>query len=355
MDSSGRAVMDARHRGSDVVSILLYQWIPLEALRCRQSLCRWVVSILLYQWIPLEAFLQETIWFFSVCFNPSVSMDSSGRNVRQLLMRFLNSRFNPSVSMDSSGRRLFGVLHLFPTQVSILLYQWIPLEDSPRHLHTYTRIKFQSFCINGFLWKHGINKVHSRVAQFQSFCINGFLWKSCHGCSTPGIRCSFNPSVSMDSSGSPPVPAIPVPLGSFNPSVSMDSSGSLFAGNDLVFLSMFQSFCINGFLWKKCEAIINAVSELSFQSFCINGFLWKTSFWRPPPLPDSSFNPSVSMDSSGRFAPPFAYLHPNKVSILLYQWIPLEAWYQQSAFPCSTVSILLYQWIPLEASCPGRP
>ncbi len=226
MDSSGRAVMDARHRGSDVVSILLYQWIPLEALRCRQSLCRWVVSILLYQWIPLEAFLQETIWFFSVCFNPSVSMDSSGRNVRQLLMRFLNSRFNPSVSMDSSGRRLFGVLHLFPTQVSILLYQWIPLEDSPRHLHTYTRIKFQSFCINGFLWKHGINKVHSRVAQFQSFCINGFLWKSCHGCSTPGIRCSFNPSVSMD------------------------SSGSFLSGAALIGSGSFQSFCINGFLWK---------------------------------------------------------------------------------------------------------
>ena len=63
-------------------------------------------------------------------FNPSVSMDYSGRAVaaRQLPP---SGSFNPSVSMDYSGRPAKGI-NGAAVDVSILLYQWITLEDSER-------------------------------------------------------------------------------------------------------------------------------------------------------------------------------------------------------------------------------
>ena len=106
----------------------------------------------------------------------------------------------------------------------------------------------------------------------------------------------------------------------------MDYSGSSILQPEYSCSLLFQSFCINGLLWKffftvkilqneKFVSILlyqwitlevndpffNKSRNLPFQSFCINGLLWK-----------------------GR-SPPETWA-PFPVSILLYQWITLEDW-----------------------------
>ena len=184
---------------------------------------------------------------------------------------------------------------------------------------------------------------------------------------------SFNPSVSMDYSGSFSVSRINLLVVSFNPSVSMDYSGRKLSLDDAVNYGKFQSFCINGLLWKNyfdlqyisrifCFnpsvsmdysgsrlAFTKSAGFMLFQSFCINGLLWKKTI-----------------------APPVS-VYGIFVSILLYQWITLEAFLTVPKLPkiitfqsfcingllwnvhghrgqrkkCG-VSILLYQWITLE-------
>ncbi len=148
--------------------------------------------------------------------------------------------------------------------------------------------EFQSFCVNGFLWKFRPKAVVAKEVWFQSFCVNGFLWKN------RGANCGIYESYC------------------FNPSVSMDSSGSLKVFQNITTKQTgFQSFCVNGFLWKAlfndllhvsillCQWIPLEVMADTFQSLCQ---------WIP--LEDTG----SKIRQSGK----------DRVSILLCQWIPLE-------------------------------
>ena len=61
-----------------------------------------LVSILVFQWISLEAFIFLILHPGQMCFNPSFSMDKSGSMMRVTIACFSFS-FNPSFSMDKSG------------------------------------------------------------------------------------------------------------------------------------------------------------------------------------------------------------------------------------------------------------
>ena len=175
--------------------------------------------------------------------------------------------------------------------------------DSSGRLDAYIEAKeeemFQSFCVNGFLWKFQNRQLHCQLL-FVSILLCQWipleekdLW-----------RASFDGW-------------------SFNPSVSMDSSGSRIFPNRNPWMIQFQSFCVNGFLWKfRPKAVV--AKEVWFQSFCVNGFLWKNRGANCGIYESYCFNPSVSMDSSGSEGIPEHYDQANRVSILLCQWIPLE-------------------------------
>ena len=90
---------------SGKVSILLYQWITLEGHFHTERSCPKPVSILLYQWITLEDNLLNWQFAMFMGFNPSVSMDYSGRPFLHLFKMRRRKSFNPSVSMDYSGRK----------------------------------------------------------------------------------------------------------------------------------------------------------------------------------------------------------------------------------------------------------
>ena len=283
----------------------------------------YLVSILLYQWITLEAkYLLPLVRLF-LRFNPSVSMDYSGRTGYFDSNDFVNKSFNPSVSMDYSGRvigRNFrGIFH-----------------------------RFQSFCINGLLWKRW-RKFWGKNTEFVSILL--YQWITLEAFSSWKITSR---------------------IWSFNPSVSMDYSGrsSFFTGGSSSL--EFQSFCINGLLWKRnnqraglsmayvsillyqwitleepiryaqavgihCvsillyqwitlevfETFLRFLGAFLFQSFCINGLLWKNR---------------IDRKRSGAAS----------VSILLYQWITLEVGMDRGRETKIYVSNLLYQWITLE-------
>ena len=70
---------------------------------------------------------------------------------------------------------------------------------------------------------------------------------------------------------------------SFNPTVSLDSSGR---------------FCEPRFSWIRVHL---------FQSFCIVGFLWKLMRQSIPLMYQHRFNPSVSLDSSGSHQFPYTF------------------------------------------------
>ena len=60
----------------------------------------------------------------------------------------------------------------------------------------------------------------------------------------------------------------------FNPSGSMDYFGRLNAIDEIRIEAMFQSFWVNGLLWKIKNDLTRETERL-FQSFWVNGLLWK--------------------------------------------------------------------------------
>ena len=133
----------------------------------------------------------------------------------------------------------------------------------------------------------------------------------------------------------------------FNPSGSMDYFGSWRFVLSCLCPVVFQSFWVNGLLWKNLESEEKDF-DLLFQSFWVNGLLWKqksdwvAKFWFKVSillgqwitlednnpviitLSDFSFNPSGSMDYFGRLRARRVRPHTALVSILLGQWITLE-------------------------------
>ena len=183
------------------------------------------VSILLGQWITLEDLSKTSTFQFFNRFNPSGSMDYFGSFccIRRIIEDFW---------------------------VSILLGQWITLEVKKTRVATLTiysfnpsgsmdyfgrvRIKkicmemckFQSFWVNGLLWKTRANQIRKYYWWFQSFWVNGLLWKNAASIPTELLFRCFNPSGSMD----------------------------YFGSADTVYINAayrrFQSFWVNGLLWK---------------------------------------------------------------------------------------------------------
>ena len=253
MDSSGRGEAETKNDCVTFVSILLCQWIPLEAVwtfpyrsthfQVSILLCQWIpleviifecfwqggelVSILLCQWIPLEDLkwkwantpknqfqsfcVNGFLWKYCVFqntnptkmrFNPSVSMDSSGRFGFCALVNGFFFSFNPSVSMDSSGRNRGIEFLLLWLLVSILLCQWIPLEAVRDFSHVKTEDCFNPSVSMDSSGRLRTQSVFSAQLLFQSFCVNGFLWKPSVPANVRELDTGFNPSVSMDSSGS---------------------------------------------------------------------------------------------------------------------------------------------------------
>ena len=114
------------------------------------------------------------------------------------------------------------------------------------------------------------------------------------------------------------------PKPSFNPSVSMDYSGT-----------RHFFFCVEYFFF---------VSILLYQWITLEPVMFVG--WLQG---DLGFNPSVSMDYSGTLRAKAVWTFTRTVSILLYQWITLERYYYLNVRGHPTkVSILLYQWITLE-------
>ena len=93
-------------------------------------------------------------------------------------------------------------------------------------LRRNTPTKFQSFCVNGFLWKIDILSDRTRNIAFQSFCVNGFLWK---------ILVWIADEIWI---------AVSILLCQWIPLEESANCGTYPDGN------LFQSFCVNGFLWK---------------------------------------------------------------------------------------------------------
>ena len=149
-----------------------------------------IVSILLVQWITLEGHTGREFNVFIFSFNPSGSMDYFGSCIFEAHKQaVVFSGFNPSGSMDYFGSvttelstitlALFqsfwfnGLLWKIPTfyvliadiRVSILLVQWITLEDGGLCQHLLPYYKFQSFWVNGLLWKLGQASCTATVAQ----------------------------------------------------------------------------------------------------------------------------------------------------------------------------------------------
>ena len=103
--------------------------------------------------------------------------------------------------MDYFGRYFF-LFDIFTINVSILLGQWITLEG------------------NVVVASHGV------MVLFQSFWVNGLLWKRHTALVVHDFLVRFNPSGSMDYFGR--VPTFERPF----------------------LKSTFQSFWVNGLLWK---------------------------------------------------------------------------------------------------------
>ena len=234
-----------------------------------------------------------------LCFNPSGSMDYFGSYKPYKFCKMLNPRFNPSGSMDYFGSAAVAKAKTIPLPVSILLGQWITLEDIFRYGDAALSIlRFQSFWVNGLLWKGRLYSAYSEQVSV-SILLGQWITLEVCSCSTRLMPSScFNPSGSMDYFGSFAKYAIETRNGGFNPSGSMD-----YFGRTLRTTFMDLNFCFNpsgsmdyfgsgGFKPPVMPAI-------KFQSFWVNGLLWK-----------NTFDCIVALSSL--------------VSILLGQWITLE-------------------------------
>ena len=113
------------------------------------------------------------------------------------------------------------------------------------------------------------------------------------------IPMGFNPSGLMDYFGSSYCACSCSGELRFNPSGLMDYFGRIAAPNAPIYTAKFQSFWVNGLLWKVPKLKKTLERLCLFQSFWVNGLLWKKLiFW--------------------------VMLELQNVSILLGQWITLE-------------------------------
>ena len=113
---------------------------------------------------------------------------------------------------------------------------------------------FQSFWVNGLLWKLGIvGGLPNGRPRFQSFWVNGLLWKS----SVQRIgQLSNKVSILLGQWITLEVPIDHCHAGSvigFNPSGSMDYFGRPSAATHQQGVARFQSFWVNGLLWKMAD------------------------------------------------------------------------------------------------------
>ena len=128
----------------------------------------------------------------------------------------------------------------------------------------------------------------------------------------------------------------------------MDYFGSRKEGVTTIVLNPFQSFWVNGLLWKgyskSSKSSKRQVSILLGQWITLEAWLIDRKEWEY-----SSFNPSGSMDYFGSGEDAEIGLQVVWVSILLGQWITLEVHDGiKHQLGRTHVSILLGQWITLE-------
>ena len=155
--------------------------------------------------------------------------------------------------MDYFGRALIVTCTSITSKVSILLGQWITLEVDKHLCWLNAPLKFQSFWVNGLLWKK-CWECRSMTWWAVSILLGQWITLEeavAHWCA--GTTSGFNPSGSMDYFGSAP----------FN--------------NEIGRALEFQSFWVNGLLWKDCEINVTSNYISEFQSFWVNGLLWKPS------------------------------------------------------------------------------
>ena len=183
--------------------------------------------------------------------------------------------------------------------VSILLGQWITLEEVFLALACSFSYLFQSFWVNGLLWKTCAHRSQKNRYGFQSFWVNGLLWKDFRRFSEGrknGVSILLGQWITLEGKlGGDDLEDIQ----RFNPSGSMDYFGSLWSITSRTKRVVFQSFWVNGLLWKP--------------AWVLRGTLWSVSF-----------NPSGSMDYFGRRSTSGNHCCLKSVSILLGQWITLE-------------------------------
>ena len=187
----------------------------------------------------------------------------------------------------------------------------------------------------------------SSLSSFQSFWVNGLLWKSkkrtntCRDttvsillgqwitlevllrASRLKILLCFNPSGSMDYFGRPNEMTVANKYGRV--SILLGQWITLEDGLGCVFELLDGGFNPSGSMdyFGSLRCLVGRTIVSRFQSFWVNGLLWKAQWCS------------------------YQY-QKNTVSILLGQWITLEAKYRKLLPGRSTVSILLGQWITLE-------
>ena len=201
------------------------------------------------------------------------------------------------------------LLHSYMYHVSILLGQWITLEDPFYGRISRFETLFQSFWVNGLLWKFlwripifFLTAVSILLGQW--ITLEEYPWDS-----KDVLVFGFNPSGSMDYFGRRPWKTSRKWGKGFNPSGSMDYFGRLSLTLFQNTVLKFQSFWVNGLLWKFNFIKTQNCGVSGFQSFWVNGLLWKLIFngWLP----------------KNRW-----------VSILLGQWITLEVSYRAKGRRC---------------------
>ena len=162
-----------------------------------------------------------------------------------------------------------------------------------------------------------------KIDGFQSFWVNGLLWK---------FRIVRKVGDVFE---------VSILLGQW---ITLEGFGVVAPKNRL---RKFQSFWVNGLLWKIIRELPYCVLA-KFQSFWVNGLLWKQTLqflhlffiivsillvqWITlegravglPPFFSKRFNPSGSMDYFGSSRNELQNAIRNHVSILLVQWITLE-------------------------------
>ena len=135
--------------------------------------------------------------------------------------------------------------------VSILLGQWITLEAIPPSVRPPEARCFNPSGSMDYFGRRGVFQANTVETEFQSFWVNGLLWKIV--CVVEDISQSSEVSILLgqwitleESYGNAPLQAYPC----FNPSGSMDYFGSETTQHELEIAAMFQSFWVNGLLWK---------------------------------------------------------------------------------------------------------